>query len=102
MVKNTIPTNPNLLKERLVPVQKAGGEFPYQVGRKAIHRYIFNGIRGVQLATVLIGHRRFTSIEAIERFLRETNRQTDDCSEPRRMTEQEIRSAKAAVGLKTN
>ena len=100
MVKHTIPTNPNLLKERLVPVQKAGGEFPYQVGRKAVHRYVFTGIRGVQLATVLIGHRRFTSIEAIERFLRETNKQAGG-GESQRMTEQEIRSAKAAVGLKT-
>lgn len=100
MVKNTIPTNPNLLDEQLVPIQKCGSVFPYPVGRKAVERYIRTGVRGIRLSTVLIGHRRFTSVEEIGRWLRETNRQTDACQGQRQMTEQEMRLAKTEVGLR--
>lgn len=102
MLKYTIPTNPDLLDEELVPIQKCGSVFPYPVGRKAVERYIRTGIHGIRLSTVLIGHRRFTSVEEIARWLRSTNKQANACQEPQRMTDHELRLAKEEVGLKSD
>ncbi|MGL6195486.1 MAG: DUF1580 domain-containing protein [Thermoguttaceae bacterium] len=98
---NIVKTNPELINEMLIPVKKVGDSFPYPVGRKAVERFIRSGVRGVQLETVLIGSRRFSSKQAIERFVRETNRtKTEEVNQTTRMTAHELEQAKLNVGLK--
>lgn len=100
MLKNSVITYPALLNENLTKIQDAGGSFPYPVGRKAIERYFRHGVRGVKLETVLIGNRRFTSTEAIERFLRATNKPPAGHEGPQRMTTPELNAAKNHIGLR--
>ena len=100
MLKNSVTTYPTLLNEELIPIQKSGERFPHPVGRKAIERYFRHGLRGVRLETVLIGNRRFSSVEAIERFLRATNKLPIGSEEMQQMTERELRSAKNQAGIR--
>lgn len=100
MLKNSVITYPALLNETLTTIQTAGDSFPYPVGRKAVERYFRHGIRGVRLETVLIGNRRFTSTEAIERFLRATNKPPAGHEGPHRMTAPELNVAKNQTGLR--
>ena len=100
MIKNTIPTYPALLDEEIVPIQRAGSFFPYPVGRKAIERYFRHGIRGVRLETVLIGGRRFSSQEAIFRFLEATNKMPNDEEAIRPMSAVELSVAKTQTSIR--
>lgn len=42
---------------------------PGQPARSTISRWVHQGVRGVRLATFLVGGRRYTTREAIERFV---------------------------------
>lgn len=57
--------------ETLVPFSAAGGAFPGErtPSRATLHRWRLRGVRGVKLETILIGGLRYTSKEAIERFI---------------------------------
>ena len=60
-----------LLKEELVPLPHAALYFP-EVARPSpstLHRYAFKGHAGTLLETVIICSRRFTSRQAVERFV---------------------------------
>ena len=57
--------------ENLIPFNAARAHIP---GRRpnlsTLHRWRLHGVRGRRLETTLIGGRRFTSEEAIQRFVR--------------------------------
>jgi hypothetical protein len=60
---------PDLTKESLVTLEKAANDFggvpvPYETIRK----YAYRGVKGLKLETVFI-NRRYTSKEAIQRFI---------------------------------
>ena len=61
-------------KEELVQLYKAHKSFPYDVSPATVQRYFRRGIitpnGHFRLETVSCGNKRFTSLEAIERFLR--------------------------------
>jgi hypothetical protein len=62
--------------ETLVSFSDARSAFPGNVRRLSLatlHRWRLNGVRGVKLATVLIGGLRYTSLEAIVRFIAAQN-----------------------------
>ena len=65
--------NPDLLTQDLIPMSKAGKKFPVPVGRSTVERWARIGVTcggyRVRLETVRIGGKRFTSTEAIIRFL---------------------------------
>jgi hypothetical protein len=58
-------------KENVIPFNAARAHIP---GRRpnlsTLHRWRLHGVRGRKLETLLIGGRRFTSEEAIQRFVR--------------------------------
>ncbi len=95
---NTIESNPALVSESLVPVNKAGVLFPCPVGRTALERWMRSGVRGVRLESLLIGSRRFTSKEAIARFIEQTNEPRDTTSRVRR-SPAELQAKKLELGL---
>ena len=54
--------------ETLLSFSQAAKVLPGRPHLSTLHRWRLRGIRGVKLETVLIGGRRFTSCEALERF----------------------------------
>ena len=64
-----ITNSPHLIDESLVQLADACKHFPVKCSRQTLERWLRRGSRGVLLESVTIGSRRFTSIEAIARFL---------------------------------
>jgi hypothetical protein len=58
--------------ESLIPVSDAPKHVPGRPHIATIWRWIQRGCRGVRLETWLVGGRRFTSLEAIDRFIERT------------------------------
>lgn len=54
-------------------LRQAAALLPGRPSRSTLHRWAHQGIRGVRLATSLIGGRRYTTREAIERFIAATS-----------------------------
>ena len=70
MASKMIFDQPALLEEvPLVDLTQATKLFPVKCSRATIERWVRRGVRGVQLETVLVGNRRFTSELAVHRFL---------------------------------
>ena len=55
--------------ERIIAIKDAPKEIPCRPAVSTVWRWISNGVRGHKLDTVTIGGRRYTSQEAIERFI---------------------------------
>lgn len=55
--------------EQLVTLSQAAKLFPKPPHIATLHRWRMKGVRGVQLQTILIGGLRYTSKEAITRFI---------------------------------
>lgn len=55
--------------EELIPFQKAAAHVPGRPCLQTLHRWRLRGARGRKLDTVLIGGIRYTSREAIRRFI---------------------------------
>ena len=61
--------------ETLLTFEDARTAFPgdKRLSLATLHRWRLNGVRGVKLETVLIGGLRYTSREAISRFIAQQN-----------------------------
>ncbi len=62
--------------ETLISFSDARSAFPgidRRLSLATLHRWRLNGVRGVKLETVLIGGLRYTSREAIDRFIQAQN-----------------------------
>lgn len=101
MASKVILDSPEILEETLVSLTEACRCFPVRCSRGAIERWVRRGSRGAVLESVLICGKRYTSKEAIDRFVRgqlqvETNR-----PEPRKgsMSKKEIDEAAKRLGL---
>ena len=70
MRSKIIVDSPELLKEDLCTLVDACKAFPVPCSRPAVERWMRTGSRGIVLETVSICGRRYTSKEAIERFIR--------------------------------
>lgn len=79
--------------EELIHFSKAGKSFP---GKKpclqTLHRWRLRGVRGVKLETCMVGGLRYTSQEAIQRFIaaqnpEESNGPTITASQRRKQAE---------------
>ncbi|HUQ69063.1 MAG TPA: DUF1580 domain-containing protein [Planctomycetaceae bacterium] len=59
----------DVLHEELIRIEDAAAHIPSRPSRASVWRWILRGVRGRQLESTMVGGRRFTSREAIERFL---------------------------------
>ena len=61
--------------ETLITFSDARTAFPgdKRLSLATLHRWRLNGVRGVQLETALVGGLRYTSLEAIARFIAAQN-----------------------------
>jgi hypothetical protein len=67
----------NIMGEKLVPLGEAGGYVPLRPHYSTLKRWAYEGINGVVLETLKIGRRRFTSLQALERFVERLNGASD-------------------------
>ena len=83
--------------EEIVPIDESGKYFPSKPSRPTIHRWWLKGIRGVKLETIVCGHKRFTSKEAIARFIAAQNAGESPVPAPTVTAKQRNRQAEAAM-----
>jgi hypothetical protein len=85
--------------ETLIPFNAAREAFPggKRLALQTLHRWRLNGVRGTRLETILIGGSRFTSAEAIQRFIAEQNKV--EAPEPAITGKQRLKMAETANRL---
>jgi hypothetical protein len=62
----------DLSTERLCTFLQAAKTLPGHVHLSTLHRWRLRGIRGIKLETILVGGKRLTSAEALQRFAQRT------------------------------
>ncbi len=87
----------DILNEQLVPLLDSKKLFPIAPDTSTLWRWCLRGTRRAKLETVLCGGRRFTSREAIQRFIRASSGLPVQTQAPtaRRKRELAIAEAKA-------
>jgi hypothetical protein len=91
---------PSLLEETLVSLTEACKCFPVKCSRAALERWMRRVSRGAVLETVLICGKRYTSKEAIDRFVRsQLQTETERPAPTRSMSKKDIESAARRFGL---
>ena len=91
-----------LLEESLIDLTEATKCFPVKISRATLERWVRRGVRGVRLETVRIGNRRFTSEQAIRRFLvaqQQTAPEQTRVAPKRNMSKKDIAAATLRFGL---
>jgi hypothetical protein len=88
------------LSERLLTLSAAAREIPGPTGRglhvATLWRWAHRGVRGVRLETVMVGGIRYTSREALERFVAATTAAADGTNPVIRTPKQRQRAIEAA------
>jgi len=84
-------------KEKLLTIPAAARSLPHGPAHVAtVWRWIQTGCRGVRLESVLVGGKRFTSEEALQRFFERGNAAADGKPIPARSAKQRERAIEAA------
>jgi hypothetical protein len=101
MPSKTIYDSPELLDETLITLSAACKCFPVKCSRAAMERWVRKGSRGTVLESILICGKRYTSEEAIDRFLRNQLQVEAERSVPKRtsMSKRDIEAAARKFGL---
>lgn len=68
--------------ERCISINDAPKYFPGRPNVSSIYRWLGKGIRGARLETIVVGGQRFTSVEAIQRFIERTTANSPGASAP--------------------
>jgi len=68
--------------ERCIPIGEAPKHIPGRPSLASVYRWMTNGVRGARLETIVVGGQRFTSIEAIQRFIERTTANSPGASAP--------------------
>ena len=58
----------DLITETVFPVTEAPEHIPGHPSQASVWRWVLNGVGGIKLESILIGGKRFTSVESIQRF----------------------------------
>lgn len=92
----------DIRSEELQTFPEAARSLPHPVHISCLHRWRLAGVHGVKLETCLIGGRRYTSTEALERFVTATTAAAAGERPPSRSPakrEREIRRCAAEMGI---
>ena len=90
----------DLQNETLIFLSEAAKRLPNRPSTATLWRWHSGGVRGVLLETIMIGGRRYTSVEAMARFITATTAQSGRMNPPARTTamrKQAILQAEAAL-----
>jgi hypothetical protein len=85
-----------MLNEQLLSLSEAARSQPVRRNVSTLWRWVQRGVRGVRLQTILVGGRRYTSREALERFSMEVTAAADGKSPPARTPRQRQRDIEKA------
>ena len=102
MGSKVILDSPEILGETLISLTEACRYFPVPCSRPAVERWMRRGSRGAVLESALICGKRYTSVEAINRFVRnQLQVESDWASSPtqRSMSRKDITEASRRFGL---
>ncbi len=83
--------------ETLLTLPAAAKALPGRPHVSTLHRWRLRGVHGVQLETVLVGGRRYTSVEALERFAARTTAASDGRPHPSRTRQGRLRAIDLAA-----
>jgi len=83
-------------RERLLTISAAATSLQHRPHVATVWRWVQSGVRGVKLETILIGGRRYTSKEALERFIDRTTAAANGEVIPVRSAKQRERAIAAA------
>lgn len=72
----------DIRQETLIPLHEAPQHIPGRPNLSTLYRWFQRGARGARLETIVAGTKRFTSIEAIERFIERTTANSTGASLP--------------------
>lgn len=86
----------DLQTETIISVTEAPKHIPGRPSVATIWRWVLNGTRAGKLDSILIGGRRFTSVEAIQRFADLSTAVADGQPAPARTTRQREKAVRAA------
>ena len=67
----------DLTTETVFPVSEAPNHIPGHPSQASVWRWVLKGVGGIKLESILIGGKRFTSEEAIQRFCDRRTAATD-------------------------
>jgi len=101
MASKIILDEPALLDETLISLTGACHCFPVRCSRPALERWIRKGSRGVVLESILLCGKRMTSVEAVDRFIRNQLQVTPARAGPNivRKSKKELDEAAKRFGL---
>ncbi|MBX3413904.1 MAG: DUF1580 domain-containing protein [Pirellulales bacterium] len=84
-------------QEQLLSFPGAARRLPGNPHVSTLHRWRLRGVRGVRLETTLIGGKRYTSIEALQRFADRLNGHSDSLVPSRPATPPAARAKQIAA-----
>lgn len=76
----------DISNETLLTFSEAAASLPGRPNVSTIHRWRLRGIRGIKLASTLIGGVRYTSREALQKFCNQTTAVADGTAQPEART----------------
>lgn len=72
-----------LTAETVIPINHAPKHYPYRrPNLSTVYRHFSRGCRGIRLETFVAGGRRYTTVEAIARFIERTTANSPGASVP--------------------
>ena len=86
----------DLSTETVFPVTEAPKHIPGRPSQASVWRWVLHGVGGVKLESILIGGKRFTSAEAIQRFCDRRTAAANGDATPSRTPRQREREVAAA------
>jgi Protein of unknown function (DUF1580) len=86
----------DIANETLVEISEASKHIPGRPHIATVYRWMMRGVRGgIKLETALVGGSRWTSVEAIQRFVDRLSGPREDASQPRTSRQRQRAAEKA-------
>jgi hypothetical protein len=82
--------------EKMIRVGEAASAIPGRPHKATVWRWVLRGVRGIKLETIVVGAMRYTSREAIERFIAQTTAKANGDPIPIRTPRQRERAIERA------
>jgi hypothetical protein len=86
----------DISSERLISLAEATKVLPGRPHLSCLHRWRLRGVAGIKLETVRVGGRRYTSDEALQRFIAAVTAAADGKAVPVRTPRQRVRDIERA------
>lgn len=83
-------------KESLLSMSQAARSLPHRPNTSTLWRWHASGVRGIRLETVLVGGQRFTSREALQRFVEQSTAAAEGSLIPSRTCRQREKAIERA------